>query len=290
MIDFYTPDSFSLIQRRIREKGYNYETGTQIHFSPQGDKMLFFAYRNKPLLYAFDRENAGLTFIDSIDLKDPSSFPFFSFSPSGELLYLWHPDSMFQYDLAAADFNASAQLIDVYDGFLDPFPTGFAYGQLGPDCRIYIVATSSSQYMHLIDHPDRRGKACGFRQHGFHLPGVNYSTIPYYPNYRLDVGPVCDSNLVSSVISIPYQDPDDIQVYPNPVRDWLHISGDVLSNFEYDAIRLIDASGVVQRTWEDVLWWEDKSLDWRSFHPGIYLLQFVELRTGRFIVKRVLKE
>ena len=72
-----------------------------------------------------------------------------------------------------------------YDLNNPPFADGFAFSQLAPDGKIYISATASSRFLHVIERPNLPGQACVFRQHGVRLPTSNGTTIPHFPNYRL---------------------------------------------------------------------------------------------------------
>jgi hypothetical protein len=110
-------------------------------------------------------------------------------------------------------------LIDTFDGFVQPGWFGMEFGPMfeAPDGRIYIVPPAgSSEFIHVIEHPNLPGKACKFQQHSINLTKPNGRSSPNLPNYRL--GPIdgsdCDTlNLNNIPISrFRYQE----EVVENP--------------------------------------------------------------------------
>lgn len=86
-----------------------------------------------------------------------------------------------QYDLANWDENKIQQSETlVYTAPSAIFINGF---QLGPDKKIYVFG-DEKDYLTVIDHPDRKGTACGVRERGVELKGrlLSYGG-PYYPSY-----------------------------------------------------------------------------------------------------------
>jgi hypothetical protein len=114
-----------------------------------------------------------------------------------------------------------------YDGYVNPFPTVFYHMQLGPDCRIYMNSNNGTKEWHVIHKPDLKGSDCQFEQHGFHFPVYNTITMPSFPNYRLDVAPVCDPGLVTRLeeLSTPL---NRIKIYPVPTSGplWIKLPSD----------------------------------------------------------------
>ncbi|MBL7826014.1 MAG: hypothetical protein JNJ57_05245, partial [Saprospiraceae bacterium] len=78
---------------------------------------------------------------------------------------------LIQYDLWAPDVESSGVVVGEYDGYIHEqhFYTAFSIAQLAPNGRIYMSTNGSTPFLHVIDHPGRRGAACGFRQRGLHL-------------------------------------------------------------------------------------------------------------------------
>lgn len=114
-----------------------------------------------------------------------------SVSPNSRFLYLTNTLSVLQYDLTAADVEASEILVAEHDGFESPLITNFYHPQIAPDGKIYICSNSSVDKLHVIDYPDSAGLSCHLRQHAINLPTLNLGSVPNHPNYRL--GPLDDS-------------------------------------------------------------------------------------------------
>jgi len=152
-------------------------------------------------IYSFDR-CTGL-------LNNPIKFQFdpntlaggAAISPNSRYLYTSYRLAIDQYDLQAPDILASRQTVAEYDGFVDPFPTTFYQMQLAPDGKIYVSASNSTHYLHVIHQPDLPGLTCQVEQHAYQLPTRNAFSIPNFPNYRL--GPIdgspCDTLGINNV-------------------------------------------------------------------------------------------
>jgi len=116
-----------------------------------------------------------------------------AFSPNSRFLYHNFYDTVFQYDMYAADLLASRVVVGVRDSI--PYSTRFYQAQLAPDGKIYSCAIGSSQFLHIIHNPNQPGTDCQFQQRGLKLPTVNSSSVPNHPNYRLGPldGSPCDT-------------------------------------------------------------------------------------------------
>ncbi len=188
--------------------------------SPNGKKEILIDIRSGLTIMDFNRENGEysnlqhwpfwITNKDSIENIDVIGI---SVSPNSRYLYISSPLNLWQFDLDASDVVATRILIDTFDRFKSPFYTTFYNHQLAPDGKIYINCTNGVDYMHVINYPDKPGKACDFRQHDLKLPTYNAFTLPYFPNYRL--GPIT---------STTNDDRDNLFVYPNPASDKIKIS------------------------------------------------------------------
>jgi hypothetical protein len=197
----------------------------QMLFSPDGSK-LFRTYRYSPVMvYSFDREAGVFTQFDTINYKYGNQLVgeiMCAVSPSNRFLYLSCRKLLFQFDLLASDISASQITVAEWDGFADPFPTMFWQCQLGPDCKIYIVAGGDTRYYHVIHNPDEQGGACNVEQRGLHLPTPSGASMPSFPNYRL--GPInnpgvpCTATVSVSQPVLPIPD-KRVWVYPNPANN-----------------------------------------------------------------------
>ena len=208
--------------------GQNGACGSQACFSPNGTKYVRFSAIEGISIFDFDRQTGLLSnYKKIVRLLLPSAFVGVAVSPNSRFLYAFARNKIYQYDLRAADIEASEEIVAEYDGFLGPYPTRFYAAQLAPDCKIYFIPTSSSQYMHYIRYPDRKGLACEVVQHGVAYPNQvnNNGTIPYFPNYRLGVVPThpCDSTISFRVSTKETLPPLSIILYPNPVGNELNI-------------------------------------------------------------------
>ncbi len=197
--------------------------GGQACFSPDGNRYARYVSGQSIYLFDFDRGTSELGNFQELFFVD--SIPDFLFggiaiSPNSRFLYMCTTTHLWQFDLEAPDIQASRVLVGEYDGYehLGFFKTYFFNMRLAPDCKIYMPSLNSSDILHVIHSPNKKGLDCNFVQHGFKLPAVNSASIPNFPNYRLGTGyPVCDStiHLVVSSVQLPHPR-QQVAVYPNP--------------------------------------------------------------------------
>ena len=199
-------------------------------FTPDGRKYLRYASADSLFIFDFDRKTGMLSNYKLIPVEENFNFGIGTVSVSGSsrFAYVNTFNRLYQYDLLAADIKGSEVIVGEYDGFLDPFPTYFYRSMLAPDCRIYMVTWNSSTILHLIQYPDNKGLACGFKQHAIQLPNrtSNRGTIQYFPNYRLGTTPTypCDSTikLMTPLAEIVLPEVNFL-VYPNPASSEVNI-------------------------------------------------------------------
>lgn len=202
-----------------------YAEGGQGKFSPDGRHFAWFHPLNGLFYYDFDRTSGVLSNFRKI--VTPASDDIVGgceFSPSGRFVYFNTLTDLYQVDTWEADIQSTLTLIDTYDGFADPFPTGFHYQERTPDHRIFMNVTNGSQWLHIIQEPDKKGQACRFEQHTLKFPFVNNFTLPHFPNYRLGAldDPLCDSVMVS-VPNSPDVTFSGMVISPNPASEQLSI-------------------------------------------------------------------
>ncbi len=176
-------------------------------------------------LYRFDRCSGLLSdrVFKTYDLGGLNGKPGgVAFSPSSRFMYVTRWDSLFQYDLHAADIIASEQVVAVYDGFVGDLglPTRFFYPLLAPDNKIYIcVSNYNSRYLHRIEQPDLPGLACNVRQHSIYLPVFNNFLLPNMPYYRLWSWEDSPCDTIGSVGTKEVLNAAGVfSVYPNPAQ------------------------------------------------------------------------
>jgi len=201
----------------------------QMVFSPDGSKM-YRVCRYKPVMaYSFDRETGVFMQFDTIHFNYGNQFVGeigCAVSPSGQYLYLSCRKSLYQLDLLTSNISASQTTVAEWDGFADPFPTIFIQSQLGPDCRIYILAGGDTRYYHVIHNPDEPGVACNVEQRGVKFQTPTGASMPFFPNYRL--GPIDNPGLPCTATVAVSSPPDNrrlgVRVYPNPAGGQLTVA------------------------------------------------------------------
>ncbi len=209
----------------IGDVPHYYAEGGQGKFSPDGRHFAWFHPLNGLFFYNFDRTSGVLSNFRKI--VTPASDDIVGgceFSPSGRYVYFNTLAELYQIDTWEEDIQSTLTLIDTYDGFADPFPTGFHYQERTPDHRIFMNVTNGSQWLHIIQEPDKKGQACRFEQHTLKFPFVNNFTLPHFPNYRLGAleDPLCDSVMVA----VPHPSGSksyEFIISPNPSTDQLSV-------------------------------------------------------------------
>jgi hypothetical protein len=201
--------------------------GGQAKFSSDGNHFAWYHPWNGLFIYDFDRNEGLLSNFRHVVIPEMSTAITggCEFSPSSRFVYVNHDTSLFQIDLQAADLQAGLTHIADYDGFRDPLPTSFFYMERTPDRRIIMNVLNGSQWLHVIQEPDKKGQACRFEQHALKLPTVNNFTLPHFPNYRLGAlgEPLCDS-IVST--TTPQEGRTNPALFPNPATTTVHIVAD----------------------------------------------------------------
>jgi hypothetical protein len=210
------------------------------------------------------------------------------FSPSGRFLYVGTYWDLYQYDLESTDIKGSEVHIAHYDGYRSKgiFRAMIGRMQWGPDCKIYVNCRSSMDALHVIHRPNEKGIACDFRPHELKLPQLHGGTLPYFPNYRLGLAPLCDPELTVSVREIPVL--PAVYVFPNPARDKIHIS--VLEgNSNAGRLQIYNTAG--QRIKESVMvsGMNEYEIEVSGWQSGIYFyviyLNDGRMMNGKFVVE-----
>ncbi|MBX2890380.1 MAG: hypothetical protein KF734_05595 [Saprospiraceae bacterium] len=202
----------------------------QMVFSPDGSK-LYRTYRYNPVMvYSFDREAGVFTQFDTIPFNYGDQLIGeigCAISPNNRYLYLSCRKLLFQMDLWASDISSSQITVAEWDGFANPFPTMFWQCQLGPDCKIYVMAGGDTRYYHVIHNPDEPGLTCNVEQRGVKFQTPTGASMPSFPNYRL--GPLDNPGVpCTATVSVnnfpPVSGKNTVQVWPNPATDELTLS------------------------------------------------------------------
>lgn len=246
--------------------------GGQGKFSPDGSHFAWFHPRNGLFLYDFDREEGLLSNFRRINIPHTD---FISggceFSPTGRFLYVNHDTSLFQLDMLAPDIQSSLTHIADFDGFTDVVSTYFFFMERTPDKRIIMNVLNGSEWLHVIQEPDKKGAACRFEQHAIKLPTINNLTIPHFPNYRLGAlgDPLCDSLMVSTEPSLDSKE-DIYKIVPNPASDYITIQYSGRGGETPVNISITDISG------QTVLFSHELQINISNVPAGFYILTIME--------------
>lgn len=233
----------------------------QAVFSPDGGKYVLFStisVQDGQFLdiYDYERCSGQLDNHISITYNDTAFSGGVAISPNSRFLYVSSNRYVYQYDLEAPDIEVSKETIAVYDGFQSPPPlaTTFFLAQLAPDDKIYISASNSVPYLHVIHNPNAKGTACQMEQHGVQLPTLNAFGIPNSPYYGLgphdgspcdtlgiDHHPQADFRYVTETSTVNFYDYS--RFFPT---EWFWTFGDGGSSTERDPIHTYTQSGVYE--------------------------------------------
>lgn len=191
--------------------------GGQATFNPIGTKYVRCDGKNGLWVFDFDNE-AGLL-SNPMELtfpQPPSSYRGACFSPNSRFLYVASYLQLWQFDMEAADIQASLQLVGEMD-VSNPISGGgsLAFSQLGADGKIYIAGPGNHSYLSRINKPNCLGMACDFRQWEIALLAPNFGGLPNMPHFNI-IEPSYDCNGVAT------HDPmlqSDFSVFPNPFFD-----------------------------------------------------------------------
>ena len=276
-----TKDGFRVDSQSIAESPvFTPWTGVgQSVFSPDGTKWMMFGDINGPLqgnggalIYDFDRESGLLRNMQMVETQDSGGFVGCAISPNSRFAYLSDDYDLFQIDLWADDIQSSLTHIDHIDGFKDGnIRSHFGQAQLAPDCKIYIVSSTTNNYLHVINKPNEKGKECDFRQHSLYLPNRNYNgSIPNFPHFRIDEDEICDSTITSIFGDVVWYR-RDLEIHPNPSSGVFNV---MLPDVGSGRLVVIDMSGQVVKDKEVSNIMGEERIDLYGFPDGSYFIEF----------------
>ena len=253
----------------------NSSNSGQAVFTPDGSKWLCFNPVDKVLIYDFDRATGELSNLRRVNPQDSGRFVGIAVSSNSRFAYLSAKYDLYQIDLWEDDIQSSLVHIAHIDGFRDPtWPSTFSLAQLGPDCKIYIVNGGTNNYLHVINKPNEKGKACDFRQHAFYLPNRNYNgSLPNFPHFRIDEDQICDSTITWIPDEYIVKRINTLSVYPNPTPDIATISL-YSESFEYGKIEILDINGRVMQNM-DIDTEATKEINVQNYVPGVYMVRYI---------------
>jgi hypothetical protein len=199
-------------------------TGGQAAFSPNGEKFAVFSNACQLRLYDFDRCTGVLSNF-KYKYITPYTAGGTSFSANSKFLYLSSTDTLWQFDMQAADVLVSQQVVGVYDGHTDSngFSTIFWWHWLAPDGKIYMTSNPGALSHHVINKPDLLGSACDLQQHAINIPTYTLKTTPASVNLDLKQvhGSPCDTLGVGN--EELFNSNTSLKIAPNPSNGNINI-------------------------------------------------------------------
>ncbi len=288
-----TPDTIMVVDSVSMGINFTIDSGIgQAVFTPDGTKWITNdTHDGAAMVYDFDRETGDLSNLRWVMPQDSGIFYGVAVSPNSRFAYLSNDWDLFQIDLWADDIPASLVHIDHIDFFKEfGFWSFFNQAQLAPDCKIYIVNAGTNHYLHVINKPNEKGKACDFRQHSYFLPQKNFpNSLPNFPHFRIDEEQICDSTITWIPDEYIVKEPNVLSVYPNPASDKATISV-YTKGYEQGIIRIFDMDGQLVRSM-DIDSEATKQVDVKSLVPGVYAVEYVSyISGGRDVRKMVVVE
>jgi hypothetical protein len=161
--------------------GPEYTQGGQGVFSPDGKTLAYFSNFFHLRLYDFDRCTGAISNLRYRDITHETAGGL-AFSPSGRFLYINKWDSLWQFDMHAADVFDSQTFIAAYDHVPDPVTgwiSAWAFMYPALDGKIYLQSFSGVM-LNVINEPEQAGQACNFVSHQHQLPSYYFATVPTY--------------------------------------------------------------------------------------------------------------
>jgi len=264
---------------------YNASASGSSAISPDGLHYAYFNPFDNLLFFEFNREDGTIHNLRKAKIfngpESNASFSSIEFSSNSRFLYAAVGDSLWQVDLYENDLNDGIELIDVYDGTLDPFPTVFTQMALAPDCKIYIAPSSSTNSYHVINKPNEKGTSCDFVQRGIQLPFTSSTAgLPNFPKFRVDEDEKCDPTIGTMFGEVVFYR-RDLTAFPNPSKGQVTIEIPEAINGQ---LYVFDMQGreVIQNI--EINNRHEKQLDLTNLSSGSYTIEFIPLDTSEKLI------
>ena len=261
-----------------------------VAFSPDGTKYARTRSKeNRLYLYDFDRSTGLLSKMRTTEIKSNNTYGSgVAFSPDSKLLYISSDSVMYQINTEVKDLEDGVQLIGTYDKYVVNgfFPTSFMYSMLAPDCKIYVATGGTTEFIHVVNYPNRKGLACGLEQRALKMPTKIAGNLPNYPHYRLgklgEAFSPCDSTInpyikgdFTSMENVVEQ-PITVAVYPNPAQQDLNVDlFGFVRQYNSGHFDLYNLQGQLVQSYPLLPEHDEYRLDISKFNNGIYIWQLV---------------
>lgn len=218
-------------------------------------------------VYNFDRCTGLLSEHKSLFYDTITSSMGLAISPNSRFLFVSLRNYIVQYDLNDNNIFSTGDTVAIYDGYTSPAPTRFSFAQNGPDGKIYLCTTGSTNVLHVINQPNLSGNSCEVIQHGVTLPTLNKFSIPNFPNYRLDPLDISCDSIITNNDFIENID-NLITLFPNPTSKYVNIlfENEVKENLEF---RLSNSLGQVILN-KKLYNQNEQKIEFVDFDDGVY--------------------
>ncbi len=253
---------------------------SQSCFSPDGTKLAKMCAESGFDLWDFDRSSGLISNYRHLPIETNYVNCGVGISPNSRFAYLSCSDSLWQVDLWEEDLSVGLELIDTLDKTADPFTvTNFGYQQLGPDCKIYMNTVRQYDWLHVINNPDEKGKACDFRQHSIKLPHLNQpGSFPNFPHFRIDEDDVCDPT-ITSVFGVPIETVSGMVVFPNPTTGEVTVELPETVSGRM-SVKDLTSQVVLTLNWDHA---DKRQVDFSGCDAGMYLLELYSDYARRWV-------
>jgi len=268
--------------------------GSQGIFSPDGKRYAFYSSLNGLQVFDFNRTTGLLSNFRWYDITFPvNAISGCGFSPNSRFVYVSNTTEVIQVDLEELNSDKALDTVGVFDNFFDPYATTYKQMALGPDCRLYISTSGGNRYLHVIMHPDRKGKECMLINRGLKLPTRNANAIPNFPHYRVDEAYPCDSTIriqLNTAVDELYKFKNaEIMLYPNPAGSELvlydlhqKITGEI-------RIKIIDIHGRIRHEIIEHNTGQEISISLKGMESGLYFVR-MHRADGKTWMDKFIKE
>jgi Secretion system C-terminal sorting domain len=266
-------------------------------FSPDGSKFARYRSKDAVYLYDFDRNLGKLSNMRYAQLTKKTFAGGVAFSPNSKYLYVSSDTVMYQIDTEVKPLQDGVVIIGTYDNYVVNgfFPTAFDASFLAPDCKIYINTSETTEFLHTVNYPDRKGLACGFEQRAIKLPTKVAWSLPNYPNFRLgkigDNFSPCDSTLnpYITVAGEVKEKPIIANLYPNPASEVVNLDlFGYLNQYKKGVFNIYDTQGKLAATYPLYINHDEYRFDISNLANGMYFWHLVlddKIRqTGKVVV------
>lgn len=236
LVYLITPDSISYKgEQFIGAPSQEPDAIGQSAFSADGSKYATITGKSPLIILDFDRCEG--VFSNPVKVSIPiDTFMFYGqqkviggggnglcFSPSNRFIYVNSLYTLWQYDLLQNPVDSSVQVIFFWTDS-NEYLGQFNQMHLAPNGKIYAANYQGfTDALHVINHPDSAGTACGFVKWGLPITTNNANVVSNMLHFRMGAltGSGCDT--LNTAISYEPLADRKIQVFPNPASDYIEV-------------------------------------------------------------------